>query len=510
MNSYRNDTDSILLRSAHGSFSPTAALIDLGVIPSQESTAPESILRATSTLLHERHHWLQHIGTTAGIYNSLILHFESAVIAGMGDLTSVKEEDLPLLASKSPKYRDVLSIWEHAEAVRRLFFGCRVGDHRKLDAGGSLSTRFLTSALTDHLVESIPGPSGLPLSLPKWRDEMFRNRPQHRVVSHRQWIVGARHLMEFSARVSEMFKLAVDWTEAGRTHTDMEHHLAGVYGVAYDLFLKSCEVENDNTNTLVAAALTCDLALNSLYPPAGPALLVSPSMLFIELARDLRDFDFSRPVVINDPISVRELINELHCHLRNRTWAPFELISEQIVDSFGHLTPDAAMNRVFGAGDFREPPPNADLVWLASLWGESARRRTKNPELFALPSCVYTCDREFFHSLFDPIAPPVIKADGMMYPAAARTSDFKWLQFTLHLAVQADLLRGVMYSTVDELAAVLARYGLPLTGDELNDAHGRDLARVLFKSINFSARQGALGVSLVRKVAKILGYDSPL
>ncbi len=510
LRAYRSDAASLALRSSHGSFSPTAAFIDMGAVPADlTSTSLDELLRLNSMLLHERHHWLQHVGTSGGIYNSLLLNIEAGYVASMCDMERLTEDDLPLMLSPAKAHEDLLAVWEHVEAVRRSFFGCRIGTYRELDRSGSLSTRFLTEQLGHHLVKSVPGPDGGELRLPQWPDELFRDRPQYLVLQHRGWAFGARHLMEFSARVCEILKLGVDRARANLAPLDLSRYLVGVYRVAYDVFLDGCGTETRGVTTLVAAAVVCDLALNVIHPPVAPAFLASPGQRLIEFAMALKGFDFTQAVVIDRPDDVRSFVEGIHRHIEEEIGFSVGSVPKVVTGIFGHLEPTAMAASLFGPGDAAERPPlpdNAPLRWLASLWAEAARIRIDNPEFFALPSAAYMHDRPYFHTLFDRVAPPVIKRDGLMHPSRQETASAQWLAFSLELAVHADLLRGIIYCRPEELATLLARHGKALSPDtEMSDFH----ARLLFGAILAACHHGPLGTALTRRVAALLDREPP-
>lgn len=508
LQSYKNDADSLRLRSNHGSFDPTAVLIELGGNSQdpEETTSEDEARRINSILLHERHHWLQHVGTTGGIYNSVLLQFEMGVISSTPGLETLTEEDIPLLRSTQPERRRIVEVWELCEQVRRAFFGCRIGDYQELDIGIALPTRTLTDALADQIKECIPGPSGLPLSLPQFPKEAFQGGGGYAVPQHRSWVVGIRHLMEFSARVSEITKLAVDATRLRDKSLDVSSLLAGIYTVAYDIFLNACGTAERSMTTLVTAATVCDISLNGCHFPIGPALLQSPGLLFTQLSGEMRGFDFRRPVVVNVPSTVRDLIDAIHQHLEDRTGIDWKDTTLATSGLFSHLTPfdmSAPLKRVRLEGQ-SHTFPNA-IEWLAPLWGKSASIRINHPELFTLPACIYTDDRHQFHHLFDEVAPPAISYLGTL--RGTRSVDPSWVPWILQFSIEADLLRGIVYLNSSELATTLARHVRSLSGDSM--AREGSLSAV-FHSVYFASQKSPLGVSLVRKIAKALGIDSPL
>ncbi len=508
LQSYKNDAESLRLRSNHGSFDPTAVLIELGgnSLDPEEITSEEEARRINSILLHERHHWLQHVGTTGGIYNSILLQFEMGVISSTPGLETLTEEDIPLLRSAHPERRRIVEIWELCEQVRRAFFGCRIGDYRELDTGIALPTRTLTDALANHIQKCVPGPSGLPLSFPQFPKEAFQGGDGYAVPQHRSWVVGIRHLMEFSARVSEITKLVVDATLLGDKRLDVSSLLAGIYTVAYDIFLKACGTAERSMTTLVTAATVCDIALNGCHFPIGPALLQSPGLLFAQLSKEMHGFDFRRAVVVNVSSTVRDLVDAIYQHLEDRTGVDWKATTLATSGLFGHLTPFDMGAPFEGVRAEGRPHtfPNA-IEWLAPLWGKSANIRTDHPELFILPACIYTDDRHRFHHLFDEIAPPAVKRLGTL--RGTRPIDPGWVPWMLQFSIEADLLRGMVYLDSSALATTLARHVQSLSG---NSATREGSLSAVFHSVYFASRKSPLGVSLVRRIAKTLEVDSPL
>jgi hypothetical protein len=357
-----------------------------------------------------------------------------------------------------------------------------------------------------HLTQNIPGANGMKLALPHFPDSAFQAKHSYRVLQHRGWIVGARHLMEFPARVSEIFKGVYDRTAAGQREIDISGSLAGIYGVAFDIFCEYCENNERGQNALIAAAVACDLALNVAYPPLAPAFLYSPSEQFAQISIALRDFDLSRQVPINDPAIILQLIEDIYQHLEKRVGFDVRVIPKSLSRLFGHLNVEEVVGEILGQEGAAQTH-NASLRWYASLWAESSKIRIETPEFFPAPFSVYLRDREIFHHLYDRVASPLLKLNGSMRASREETNSPEWWSFSQQLAIQADLHRGIMYCTADELAHVLARH-VQYFAPRSPEAEYQ--AQLLFGSVLKLVNGAQVGVSLVRRTARVLGCESPV
>ncbi|MHC3472143.1 hypothetical protein ACYF6T_26105 [Streptomyces sp. 7R007] len=469
LNSHRNESASTAFHSGLGRVDPVAVRLELGEVVDESGTHEERIA-VLAALLHERHHWLQHVGTGAGLFGTLLLELQLGMIEGDVPLGELRESDLPLLGQED-RFGDALGRWERLEATRRLYFGCRRGDLDVLRQDGR-------EPLWGELVPTISSVMGgmLPNSpyIERYRaflEDRRRHLPVDRhFVTESGWSVGARHLMEGAARQSEMFRLLAAALD-GHRHSgaaaeefafNVSEHYSGLYGVARRLF--------DHTVTTRTAAadvgfsFACDLALNVLAPPLYPVTPVNPGTYFAHVVRRLADFRFDRVIDFTDPAHVRALIAELTDHVARAPGLdltqPLDF-KKQVVDAlFGHLHPDEVAGELFTLPHADAVPvpsgPSSRLRYLFALTAEAERVRARAPEIFVFPSASYLHDRAAFRTLFERVQPPLLAygADGLHGTRPIPG----WPEYFVATGIHYEVMRGLVMHDAHTLGTHLAPY----------------------------------------------------
>ncbi|MFI7276803.1 hypothetical protein [Streptomyces sp. NPDC049879] len=467
LKSHLTEVSPTAFHSGLGRVDPVAVRLELAR-DLREDTTHEERVALLAALLHERHHWLQHVGTNAGLFGTLLLEFQTGMVEQL-PLEELRAGDLPLLAHEK-RFAGPLGRWERFEATRRLFFGCRRGDLDVLVAAGR-------GPLWDELAPLTAEAMGRLLAgSPRVREyRAFLEAPDGHLpvttemLEVNRWSVGARHLMEGAARQSEthrLLKAAIDGhrdagAPAGKFAFDLSRPRTGVYGVArtvFDQFVGTPTAAAD-----VGFAYACDLALNACAPPLYPFVPVNPGMFFAHVAQRLGGFRFDRALNFTDPAAARALIAELTEHLRGGG-PDLSLaldVRRRMVESFlGHLRPDEVAGQIFtdrGAGRLPVPTgPSSRLRYLLALTAEAERVRARAPEFLVFPSASFMADRAAFRETFGRIAPPLVAYGPGDLRASRR--DPGWAEFFLATGVHYEVLRGLVMLDARALGTGLAPY----------------------------------------------------
>ena len=108
--------------------------------------------------------------------------------------------------------------------------------------------------------------------------------------------------------------------------------------------------------------------------------------------------------------------------------------------------------------------PDAALFFLQRV-AAAADTREKNEHLFVVPGWSYLADRESFHEMFDPIAPPVGinrtpegTTVGTRIPRDQAPDLDQWMTYFHTRALRHELLRAIMYMKAEEIAGILRRF----------------------------------------------------
>jgi hypothetical protein len=469
LNSHLTESSPTLFHSGLGSVDPVAVRLEMTHWPGNGASYDEHIA-AVSALLHERHHWLQHVGTSAGLFSSLLLELQASTIAGGVPLDALRASDLPLLRHEE-RFASPLLVWERLEATRRLYFGCRPADFEVLaDEGRGPFWRDL-APLFDPAIEAVLADAS---DMAKFL--AVRNAPDLHVevgttfVRDAGWSVGARHLMEGAARQSEVFRLlsgALDRYQGDEPFRfALNPHYTGIYGVARKMFFNA--VRAPTAAAEIGFAFACDLALNCLSPPLYPFPPHNPGTYFGHVITKLASFRFDRVVDAFNPQQVRALLEELTEHAGDDLVVPTRFKRDMMNRFLGHLHPDEVAQQMFTVtGNDYMPVPTGSAVRLRyefALSAQAEHLRAQAPEVFVFPVAPYTDDRAAFRALFEQIQPPLLSygASGIS-PSRPMPG---WLEFFLATAVQREVYRGMVMFDVAGIGARLAPYVRSALGRE--------------------------------------------
>lgn len=485
LSSHRTEAAPTLFHNTLGSLDPIALRLEITRRPGTGDSYEQTI-EFMAALLHERHHWLQHVGTTAGVFGSLLLELQGSVISEVAMPDGLTAADLPLLANEE-RFAEHLRLWEHLEATRRAFFGCRTGDLTDLERDGRVPLWHELGpqmhSVMAGVYDGLPQIDGLLNIMLHEGGEISPNRA---AITQAGWILGARHLMEGAARMTELVRLALGFADQhfdeNRDGTpfrfDPDRHFTGVYGLARNVF--QGVVGQRAAAAEIGFVFACDVALNCLAPPVLPFPPENPGLVFLRVCKALADFRFDRAVDMADPVAIRALLDELTEHVREDSLlVGLDYWTTTVGPLFAALDVDetAAAMYTFDGHDLPDPlADGARLRYSTALTGRAIRLRAQVPELFVFPAAVYLNDSKRFVELFDRIPPPLVAyGDSGLWPTRQQPG---WLDFFLAAGVQNEILRGVVMFSAQELGARLVPFLRSGGGTE----HGRAVVRLAIGS----------------------------
>lgn len=489
--SHRNEANPSLFHTTYGITNPITLQLSLTEFnPSDEAAARA----AMGALLHERQHWLQTIGTSAGLFHYLILdqqaHLVQAILAREKQLAP---SDLPLISGQFAQAGELFA-WERIECIRRIFWGARRGDIRILEeVQNPLRFTAMTELLKDLFITAVNGShDAISYFDSVWPKAGNRIGSPPKLLDDRMgWGLGARHIMEDAARVTEVFHLA----QYGQP-IPIQDYFTGVYGKARTLFYQVMGYnplfQGISPISEIVFSYVCDVALNRLYPPIGPADgsaiddVWNPATYLAYLTRRLADFDLRRSLDVYDPMQVRQLILELDSHLDRNLGgdlSQLRILTRHAVDAiFRDLDHEVLSGQLFevdSTGWPRAASWHGRLTYMLALAKAAFSLRETYPEIFVFPVCHYVTSRERFHQLYDPIASPLIRygAKGIA-PSPGKPEG--WLEYFLCDALMYDLLRRMVMYGPDELVTTIAPYTQIYPGHQFGQPLVEAILRLFF------------------------------
>jgi hypothetical protein len=439
----------------------------------QDGDPAENTSANLAALLHERHHWVQSLATDAGIFHMLLLEMQASVVASRIPVQELTADQFPLLTRFSHD-EQTLHLWERIEAVRRAVFGCRKPDMQHLlDRRISPFPHHLVGLMEDVLFGVLDTPPDNPVRI-VW--ESMKEMPVEDgvglpalVSTSAGSLLGARHLMECSARIAESIKLSSDWIrrKTGDENYDLSPLFTGIYGEA----ITAAQESSGKPLNLITLAYACDFALCSAYPPVLPPtravmnLAWLPGARFVRAMNELADFDDSESVNFQSPEDVRTRIRQMDEFMTDRTGYSGSAVLVACMEKLGIPAPAEVATCLFTVEDGSIPhpaTPGSKLRYWMSLASEACRLRTDNPEFVVFPAATYLKSRPEYHSMFDRIQPPLLSY-GNRGISGTRDID-GWLEFFLAAAFEYEIGRGIVYSNLRQLAGVMVDYYHGLSG----------------------------------------------
>lgn len=450
------------LGSVLGYFSPGGLHLEVLIDP--ETDSESNRIQMLGTLLHERVHWLQHVGTSVGLFSSYLTTLQTNALVGENWAKVLPEMRLPLLEDErvSPDRR---ALWLACEAQSVAIFGGERAYFEEVARHGARFEREAISRYIRKIAEDVigdPPPEWIALQDAIWSRATFSGDAGN-FVQHRGSALGATHLMEAAARVNEVFKLA-EYRE--RYSVSLMGAFAGEYGVAREVFYDLSGAPESAESEMVLCVLA-DWALMTLLPPVFPLIgdepraVITPAHAFVALARN---YDPSVVPKATEGQAVRfadELALALYRDITERVDFPSPLeaaqVTEKILEPLARLTVPELM---YSAGEQPGLPeakgPLARLRYLSWLALRACKTRREHPAFFALPISYYHQDRAFFHALFDPIQPPLWSFPGRRLMPTRDDPD--WLGFFFSFAVSQDALAAAAYCEAPAIGRRLGEF----------------------------------------------------
>lgn len=477
-----NEFSPSLLHSDFGIVNPLAVTLEIGP-PPPEGAGPEPFIRYLATLLHERHHWLQSIGTVAGMFNALLIQVQAGLVPNL-PLRELHPSDLPILTN--PRFNDsgVIEAWVRLETLRRILTGGRVGSvDPLLKAGYSPHWSSTTAMLKELVGEVLAGNSKTEAFVSGWEESPAEGTLP--LLKHNGYLVGIRHIFECGARANEIMKYATHMELAGLDNSSPDGLWSEFpnegwfdleYGVVQDLFSETNRLHAGID--MVKLALICDLAANNWYPPLAPASgrfiqgSWTPGAYFLQVCSLVKDYAPDDAIGFNSTDELDRIAREMQDHL---SLSGFTATHEQLCDIVaaivGHVEKYADGLSLYELNDGDIPSPTSGTArtrYLLALSARAFETRRAHPAFFAVPSAFYVADRTEFHKLFDPIGPPlVIYGDHGLSPTSELPG---WLEYFTAAGVQEELLRGIMLFDVRRLGLVLTSYTRSVGGSQYGHA----------------------------------------
>lgn len=506
LQSHRREASPGLFHTAYGSVSPISLQLTLADPVADDSAAAAKLMGA---MLHERHHWLQNIGTPAGMFHYLILERQAILIqAVLAREKQLSVDDMPLCEGRLKDTLE-LKLWDHLELVRRMLWGARRGDISVLQEHlGAANFEEVSAQIGQLLLVAVEGADGARSHLDLMLEIAGGTAASGPILfDSGGWGLGARHLMEDAARTSEVARLIAYGSHGDEplaTISDLVvgKYFTGMYGKAKSLFYpRLARLYPSGTGTRateLAFEYLCDVSLRGAYPPFAPAAggFLSadwnPGAQFAFMLRHLAGFDLHQRVELFDPVDVRGFLADLHAHLNEQTDgfldASDALAEHTAVSALGTLNSMQVADSLF---ELRENWPFAKswhgrLSYMLSLSKEALRIRSENPELFVFPACHYVADRQKFHELYDPIASPLVRypntgeKSGGIGPSPGKPEG--WMEYFICDAIMYDLLRGMVMQTPDQLVEMVYPYIHTLHGTKSGLSLAEASLNLFFKS----------------------------
>lgn len=229
-------------------------------------------LKTIGTILHERTHWLQAIGTTVGTFSSLVSGQQGAaaqvLITALGSELTVRH--LPLLDSLpgTPE----LHAWQALEYLHRLMFpGEDRSELESLPKFG-LQNAFYGYAASVRLILSKLCPAATAPSIELQIDQMPKKYSL--VADDFGKPIGTEELMETAARLGEYWRWAADYDgQEGRGMINRVAFFQGRWHAVWAFYYERVQTESFASD--FALALLIDYALNPPIPPYFPTFLAA-------------------------------------------------------------------------------------------------------------------------------------------------------------------------------------------------------------------------------------------
>lgn len=473
-----------LFHLSHGVLDPTTLILTTSrnAQEIERNLDVGALAEHSGSLLHERLHWLQLVGTASGMFQSLLLDAQVQVFADDGFLDSIRSSQLPLIDTVPQTYPErtrhnlipsgsETNCWASLEVNRLIYSGTRFGNlinfrERNIHAHYEWASDLLGVIASNILTGPARQEQKRRWSLRDPRPVDHINAP---ILDRDGWAMGAKHLMECGAQINGSFEyMDLLARTQGITAVEVDSRFTGVYGVARNEYYKLVgwpTYNHEHHCKEVGLAYLCDQALNTPVPPVLPlwsSLVYSgqvfPGVQFVRMAEELKNFNFNREIDIYDPESIDDFCRSLNSHLLNSEYGPAIAFSDTLrSDLLEMIDPQVTIDEIYKVESNQVLPPRPEggsvLTYLRSCWAHAHQVRQGHPGFFAFPFPWYS-DYGKFVELFKSMEPPLVShgAQGII-PGRFETG---WLEYFLIAAIQRSALRGMML------------YDLPMLGKLLN------------------------------------------
>lgn len=370
--------------------------------------------QAMSTLLHETVHWWQHIGTTTGLMLSLIYPAQAhanhnhllKILQKVGPVKSLRQFSEQISSNKDPESPEGLATIVVNNQCDLEFFGVLITNPEQVKAivedpyfvsmGHAYQITYgnvlaVLSSTFDPDCRFLPDPRTWEPEFAALRDSKVEGFYYRSPIGISP--IGTYHIFEGQARFAQLQFLY--FASGGRLSWEDVRSLGmlgGVYGVAFEHFLKWAELDwpaSIDSSTVGLFLLVCDVASN---PSEGfPLPLVSPQRFMKDIDPGMRFIFLCRAIAI----ACRDVAGLVKNYSRDE----YEEVSERLTSALRLFSPLSACREVErwskeGTG-FREllvrhraysaSPAN---VPIQVLFGHSIAfsiDKLKNPEIFCWP-----------------------------------------------------------------------------------------------------------------------------
>lgn len=513
-----------------GLFRPTALslLLELGDWKADTS----HLLTSSSALLHERVHWLQHIGTSFGAFSAFMAEFQAGLVWSyvQENTDKIGPHFLPLLDQDSAKDDPRILAWLGLEELHFILSGAistqeldgLYSGHTPVESLG-----IFRNLCVDNIVRLSQGiPEVADLLSASLTNPPLNFSPFNLFVSEGV-VFGAHHLLEGAARLNEYLSLktllkselpgyptyTIDDMKVKIWHfldqkfnykytldLNQDTFFHGVYGNARRLFYEHSGASPCYRADIVFATIV-DCALNPPLPPLTtlqvteelPSHILTPSLRFAEMVKAARDFDLQsdfRP----GTNSVQQIVSDFYAFLEEKRIAvtPQRVVKDGLA-LLGAMQLTTIPDDLYELSPKGLPKPKGTvgrLTFIAKRIYEAMKIRTEQPAFFTLPFDMYLRDPHQFHVLMESIDLP-LWSHGSELKSTSETPG--WFEYFFRAALEQDICRWMVYCDATELSKRAAKYIrafptldnknlMPVVFEPLGTILGKDLFTMVFET----------------------------
>ena len=433
--------------------------------------------------MHERAHWLQFIGTPVGLCTAFLADIQTSLLADWhtsrdGEISC---KDLPLIESDAMTnwHRD---IWLGIEHLQLCMLGGSVELSNRFTGIGvqaSAVSRLARIAASVALGEADAYEA---YQDRVWCDDIFSKSSSLVHLEVDGVALGATHLMETTARVNELVRLAM-FQPSGSIVWD--GYFNRPYSYARDVFYSITKADT-SAGLDFALCILADWALCLPLPPTLPLITpldtidTFPGPLFAWLTSRLDVSLIDDGIHFGDAQWADQQALSIYRQIQGDTefWTPLDIATSmrEMYSAIGSVDLQTALfAEAVDDDELPEPSDGAGRIrFVMKRAYDAAGVRLERPSYFAMPGLVYIRDRDEFHAVFDQLRPPLMSIGENRW-APLEHDTRSWYLYFMLAAIEHDVATNAAIATCAEAAdALAARYAY--VGDV--DA-GYELARQL-------------------------------